>query len=86
MLYQLLSALLLFLCHNVKVGMILYILLEKIRNFLQVYLKGYQCSFTLTNNIVITSINRVINLILIVKNLLRNHQMKNFGFSLLIFN
>ena len=69
-----------------KVGMLLHLFLEKIRNFPEVYFKGYHWSVTLTDKIVITSINSVTNLVVTETNLLRKHQIKNICFSLFTFN
>ena len=86
MLCQLLSALLLFLSHHVKVGMLLLVFWRKSEIFPEVHFKGYHCFITLTDKIVITSINSARNLAVIRKNLLRKHQMKNICFSLFTFN
>ena len=86
MLCQLLSALLLFLSHHVKVGMLLLVFWRKSEIFPEVHFKGYHCFITLTDKIVITSINSVRNLVVTGKNLLRKHQMKNICFSLFTFN
>ena len=86
MLCQLLSALLLFLCHLVKAGMLFFFFLEKIRNIPEVHFKGYHCFITLTDKIVITSINSVRNLVFTGTNLLRNHQLKTICFSLFTFS
>ena len=85
MLCQLLSALLPFLSH-VKVGMLLLVFWRKSEIFPEVHFKGYHCFITLTDKIVITSINSARNLAVIRKNLLRKHQMKNICFSLFTFN
>ena len=86
MLCQLLSALLLFLCHHVKVGMLLLLFWRKSEIFPEVHCNGYYCFITLTNKIVITRINSVHNLVVTGTNLLRKHQMKNICFSLITFN
>ena len=91
MLCQLLSALLLFLSHHVKVGMLLLVFWRKSEIFPEVHFKGYHCFITLTDKIVITSINSARNLAVTGKNLLRKHQMKNLlsinqKFSLKLWN
>ena len=52
----------------------------------EVYFKDYYSSFTLTDMMVITSINSVNNLVATGTNPLRKHKIKHFSFSLLIFN
>ena len=91
MLCQLLSALLLFLSHHVKVGMLLLVFWRKSEIFPEVHFKGYHCFITPTDKIVITSINSARNLAVTGKNLLRKHQMKNLlsinqKFSLKLWN
>ena len=80
--YQLWSASLLVLCYNVKVGIFFW---RKAEIFQKFILRSH-CSFTLTDNIFITSINSVSNLVVTGKNPLRKHQMKNVCFSVFIFN
>ena len=84
MLCQLLSALLLFLSHHVKVGMLLLVFWRKSEIFPEVHFKGYHCFITPTDKIVITSINSARNLAVTRKNLLRKHQMKNICFLYLL--
>ena len=86
MLCQLLSALLLFLSHHVKVGMLLLLFWRKSEIFPEAHFKDYLCFITLTDKIVITSINSACNLAVTGTNLLRKHQMKNIFFSLFTFN
>ena len=87
MLCQLLSALLLFLSHHVKIGMLLLVFWRKSEIYLEVHFKGYHCFITLTDKIVITSNNNSArNVAVTGKNLLRKHQMKNICVSLFTFN
>ena len=56
----------------------------KNQKFPEVHFKGYHCFITLTEKIVITSINSVSNLVVTGPSLLGKHQMKNIFFLYLL--
>ena len=85
MLNQLLWALLFFLCHNLKVRILLHTFCRKAEIFQKFILKSHY-SFTLTD-IIITNVNSDSNVVATGTNPLKNHQMKIAYFlSLFLIN